>query len=54
MCEINIARIVRMPGVLNKLFTSFHKKLGVFEKITSLLFSVSTIVDLLKGGTECL
>ena len=29
---------VQMPGELNKLFTSFHKKLGAFKKINGLLF----------------
>ena len=30
--KLNIARIVGMPGLLKKIFTSFHKKLGVFRK----------------------
>ena len=30
--KLNITIIVPMPGVLNKFFTSFHKKLGVFRK----------------------
>ena len=31
--KLNITKIVRMPEVLNKFFTNFHKKLGILEKI---------------------
>ena len=30
--KLNITRIVRMPGVLNKFLQAFTKKLGVFQK----------------------
>ena len=36
--KLNITKIVRMPEVINKFFTNFHKKLGVLEKINGLLF----------------
>ena len=50
--RLNVTIIVRMPGLLNKFFTNFHKKIGRFyKKLMVYYVFVSTIVDLLKGGT---